>query len=47
VQSFLRGIHVISYDESALREVAAHIVTLADVEDLPAHGQAIMARQRP
>jgi histidinol dehydrogenase len=44
VQSFLRGIHVISYDEAALREVAAHVVTLAEVEDLPAHGQAITAR---
>jgi histidinol dehydrogenase len=46
VQSFLRGIHVISYDESALREVAAHVVTLAEVEDLPAHGQAVTARLR-
>jgi histidinol dehydrogenase len=47
VQSFLRGIHVISYDEPALRDVAAHVVTLAEVEDLPAHGQAITARLRP
>jgi histidinol dehydrogenase len=44
VQSFLRGIHVISYEEPALRDVAAHVVTLAEVEDLPAHGQAITAR---
>jgi histidinol dehydrogenase len=44
VQSFLRGIHVISYDETALRDVAHHVVTLAEVEDLPAHGQAVTAR---
>lgn len=47
VQSFLRGVHVISYDESALRDVAAHVVTLAEVEDLPAHGAAITTRFRP
>jgi histidinol dehydrogenase len=44
VQSFLRGIHVISYNEPALRAVAPYVVTLAEVEDLPAHGQAITAR---
>lgn len=44
VQSFLRGIHVVSYDESALRDVAHHVVTLANAEDLPAHGQAVEAR---
>jgi histidinol dehydrogenase len=27
-----------------LREVAQHVVTLATVEDLPAHGQAVTAR---
>ena len=47
VQSFLRGIHVVEYDEAALRDVAGHIVTLAGVEDLPAHGQAVTARFRP
>jgi histidinol dehydrogenase len=44
VQSFLRGIHVVTYDESALREVARHVVTLAQAEDLPAHGEAVTAR---
>jgi histidinol dehydrogenase len=44
VQSFLRGIHVVNYDEVALREVANHVITLADTEDLPAHGAAITAR---
>ncbi|MDT4993884.1 MAG: histidinol dehydrogenase [Actinoplanes sp.] len=47
VQSFLRGIHVIDYDEAALREVASHVITLANVEDLPAHGQAVAARFTP
>ncbi|MDI2028310.1 histidinol dehydrogenase [Saccharopolyspora sp. TS4A08] len=44
VQSFLRGIHVISYSEQALRDVADQVVALADAEDLPAHGQAVTAR---
>jgi histidinol dehydrogenase len=44
VQSFLRGIHIVEYDQAALREVAGHVVTLATVEDLPAHGQAVTAR---
>ncbi len=44
VQSFLRGIHVVTYDEPALREVAHHVVTLAESEDLPAHGDAVTAR---
>jgi len=47
VQSFLKGIHVVEYDEAALRDVAAHVVTLATVEDLPAHGAAVTARFRP
>ncbi len=44
VQSFLRGIHVVDYGEAALREVGAHVVTLARSEDLPGHGEAIIAR---
>jgi histidinol dehydrogenase len=44
VQSFLRGIHVIEYDEAALRDVAGHVVALANAEDLPAHGDAVKAR---
>src|SRR3954465_8931299 len=46
VQSFLRGIHVVEYDQRALAEVAHHVVTLANVEDLPAHGEAVTARFR-
>lgn len=44
VQSFLRGVHVVDYSRAALAEVAAHVVTLAQAEDLPAHGEAITAR---
>jgi histidinol dehydrogenase len=44
VQSFLKGIHVVDYNEQALREVAAKVVALANAEDLPAHGEAITAR---
>ncbi|MEU4161898.1 histidinol dehydrogenase [Actinoplanes sp. NPDC026670] len=44
VQSFLRGIHVVEYTEEALRDVARHVVALADAEDLPAHGDAVKAR---
>ena len=44
VQSFLRGIHIIDYDEQALAEVAVHVVALAEAEDLPGHGDAIKAR---
>jgi histidinol dehydrogenase len=44
VQSFLRGIHVVDYTEAALREVAHHVVMLAGAEDLPAHGEAVVAR---
>ena len=44
VQSFLRGIHVVEYDRDALRDVAGHVVALANAEDLPAHGQAVTAR---
>ncbi|MEU8888180.1 histidinol dehydrogenase [Streptomyces sp. NPDC048442] len=44
VQSFLRGIHVVDYSREALADVAHHVVTLAEAEDLPAHGAAIKAR---
>jgi histidinol dehydrogenase len=46
VQTFLRGIHIVDYDERALGDVAEHVVTLAQTEDLPAHGQAVEARFR-
>ena len=44
VQSFLRGIHVVEYDEAALRDVGGHVLALARAEDLPAHGEAVLAR---
>jgi len=47
VQTFLRGVQLIEYDEAALRDVAHHVVALADAEDLPAHGQAITVRFAP
>ncbi|HEU0089390.1 MAG TPA: histidinol dehydrogenase [Pseudonocardiaceae bacterium] len=46
VQSFLRGIHLIEYDEDALIKVADHVVALSQAEDLPAHGAAVTARFR-
>ncbi len=44
VQTFLKGIHVVDYNREALADVAGHVVTLANAEDLPAHGTAITAR---
>jgi histidinol dehydrogenase len=46
VQSFLRGIHVVEYDQQALAGVAGHIDALAGAEDLPAHAAAVRIRQR-
>jgi histidinol dehydrogenase len=47
VQTFLRGVQLIEYDEAALREVAGHVVALSRAEDLPAHGEAVTARFTP
>ena len=44
VQTFLRGIHIIEYDRDALAGIADHVVTLAQAEDLPGHGDAIRVR---
>jgi histidinol dehydrogenase len=46
VQTFLRGIHLVEYDEQALAEVAGHIDALAHAEDLPGHAAAVRVRQR-
>jgi histidinol dehydrogenase len=46
VQTFLRGVQLIEYDEDALVKVADHVIALAEAENLPAHGQAITARFR-
>src|SRR6218665_2583289 len=42
--TFLRSQQVVRYDQTALREVASVIHTLASEEDLPAHAAAISAR---
>ncbi len=44
VRSFLRSVHVVEYSRDALAEVAGHVVTLADAEDLPGHGAAVDVR---
>jgi len=44
VQTFLRGIHVVDYDEAALKDVSGHVITLAKAENLPAHGEAVRRR---
>ncbi len=44
VQTFLRGVHVVDYSREALEGVARHVVALSRAEDLPAHGDAVLAR---
>lgn len=44
VQTFLRGVHVVEYTREALAEAAEHVTALAEAEDLPAHGAAVLAR---
>jgi histidinol dehydrogenase len=46
VRTFLKTVQVVSYDRSALGDVAPHVVALAEAEDLPAHGDAIRVRTR-
>ena len=44
VQTFLRGLHFIEYDKKAFTEILDTVVTLANSEDLPAHGEAMTVR---
>ena len=44
VQTFLRGLHFIEYDKKAFTDLVDTVVTLANSEDLPAHGQAMTTR---
>ncbi|EFQ84314.1 histidinol dehydrogenase [Aeromicrobium marinum DSM 15272] len=44
VRAFCKNMHVVTYDEAALREVGGHVVTLAAAEDLPGHGEAVAVR---
>jgi len=46
VQSFLRGLHFIEYNQSAFAELVPTVVTLANSEDLPAHGEAMLVRMK-
>jgi len=44
VQTFLRGLHFIEYDKEAFTEILPTVITLANSEDLPAHGEAMSVR---
>jgi histidinol dehydrogenase len=44
VNTFMRNISVIHYDQGAFNKVAAEVIILANAEDLPAHGSAIEVR---
>ena len=44
VQTFLRGLHFIEYNEEAFTDILPTVITLANSEDLPAHGEAMSAR---
>ena len=44
VQTFLRGLHYIEYSQKAFEDIAETVITLANSEDLPAHGEAMTAR---
>jgi histidinol dehydrogenase len=44
VQTFLKGIHVVEYDEAALKDVSGYVITLSQAENLPAHGEAVRRR---
>ena len=44
VQTFLRGLHFIEYSEKVFTDLVPTVVTLANSEDLPAHGQAMTIR---
>ena len=44
VQTFLRGLHFIEYGQQAFTDILETVVTLANSEDLPAHGEAMTVR---
>lgn len=46
VRAFTKSIHVIEYSAQGLADVADHVVTLAEAEDLPGHGAAVSIRTR-
>jgi histidinol dehydrogenase len=47
VQTFLRGLHFVEYNEAAFRDITPTVITLANSEDLPAHGEAMSVRLDP
>jgi histidinol dehydrogenase len=44
VRAFTKSMHVVDYSRDALADVAGHVVTLAEAEDLPGHGAAVRVR---
>lgn len=44
VFAFLRPVQMVDYSQSGLAVMAEHVVTFAEAEGLPAHGEAISAR---
>jgi histidinol dehydrogenase len=44
VQTFLRGLHYVEYSQEAFMDISQTVITLANSEDLPAHGEAMIAR---
>jgi histidinol dehydrogenase len=44
VRAFTKSMHVVDYSRDALAEVADHVTTLAEAEDLPGHGAAVRVR---
>jgi histidinol dehydrogenase len=44
VQTFLRGLHFVSYNQESFLDLVPTVVTLANSEDLPAHGEAMTTR---
>ncbi len=44
VRAFTKSVHVVDYSREGLADVADHVVTLAEAEDLPGHGAAVRVR---
>ena len=44
VRDFMKDLHVVTADRSALESVADHVVALADAEGLHAHAESIRLR---
>ena len=44
VRAFCKNMQVVTYTDAALREIGPHVVTLAEAENLPSHGNAVQIR---